>query len=199
MKIKELNDHLEAIEAIVKEGWSEGDDNTELKNKKEQLQTIVRSITQLERKKIPVPQEITSLQAALTRDVEKLKSQTGGLEAFYNPILDLVVNFGKLCGRSPSKDLYLRRKEERSKATDEDTLTKTLIKVLEEIGGSGHEKEILSRVGKILEPKFTSVDLEALKGKTPRWQTNLRRVRRKLVEKEVLTQGSMKRVWSLNK
>ena len=199
MKIKELNDHLEVIENIINEAKDGLDDNTDLSNKKEQLRTINRSIAQLERKKIPVPQEIQNLRTALSREVEKLKSPTDGVEMFYNRVLNLVVELGKVCGRSPRKDLYIRAKEKRSKAIDEDTLSKTLLEVLEEMGGSGHEKEIFSRFGEALESKFTTVDLETFRGKTPRWQTNLRRVRRKLVEKKVLTQDSMGRVWTLKK
>ncbi|MBC8466708.1 MAG: hypothetical protein H8D55_02605 [Deltaproteobacteria bacterium] len=199
MNIKELNDHLEVIETIIKEARDGLDDNTEFHNKKEQLLTIDRSIAQLERKKIPVPQEIRDLRTALNRDVEKLKNPMDGLEEFYNRLLDLVVSFGKACGKSPRKDLHIRAKEKKSRAIDEDTLSKTLLKVLEEMGGSGHEKEILPNVGKALESTFTAIDLEAFRGKTPRWQTNLRRVRRKLVESGVLTQSSMRRVWTLKK
>jgi hypothetical protein len=199
MKIKELNDHLEIVETIIKEAQNGHDDNAEFSNKKEQLRTINRSIAQLERKKIPVPQEIRNLRSALSRDIEKLKGPTDGIEAAYDRVLNLAVELGKACGRSPRKDLYIRAKEKRSKTIDEDTLAKTLLKVLEEIGGSGPEKEIFPRVGKALESKFTAADLETFRGKTPRWQTNLKRARRKLVGKKVLTQESMKTTWTLKK
>jgi hypothetical protein len=197
MNIKDLNDHLDAIEAIFQESKDGSGNSKDLNNNQEQLQTINRSIAQLERKKIPVPKEIRDLYVALDREVKKLKSPSSGIAEAYDRLLRLVIELGKACGKSPKKDLYLIAKEKRSKALDQNTLEETLIKVLEEMGGSGHEKEIFSRAEKVLCPKFTSVDLEAYKGKTPRWQTNLRRVRKKLVERKVLTQESMKRVWTL--
>lgn len=199
MNIKELNDHLDVIEAILQESKDGSENSKDLNNKHEQLQTINRSIAQLERKKIPVPKEIRDLHLALDREVKKLKSPSSGIAEAYDRLLKLVIELGKACGKSPKKDLYLIAKEKRSKAVDQNTLEETLIKVLEEMGGSGHEKEIFSRAEKILQPEFSSIDLEAFKGKTPRWQTNLRRVRRKLVDKKVLTQESMRRVWTLKR
>ena len=97
-----------------------------------------------------MPKEIRDLHVALDREVKKLKSPSSGIAEAYDRLLKLVIELGKACGKSPRKDLYLIAKEKRSKALDQNTLEDTLIKVLEEMGGSGHEKEIFSRAERIL-------------------------------------------------
>jgi len=199
MSVNEINEHFAAIEKIISEANQKAADDTTLMNKKEQLRTIKRSIAQLERKGVPVPKEIQELQSSLFRDVEKLKSPIDGIVDVYNLALNIAIELAKLCGRNPRRDLYQKAKEKKAKSIGEDILSKSLIRVLEEMGGSSHEKEIIGHLERVLQSKFTMTDLECPLGKTPRWITKLRRVRRNLVQKDVLTQDSMRRVWTLKK
>lgn len=199
MSFNDINEHFEAIEKIISEANEKATDNTELNNKREQLRTIKSSIAQLERKGIPVPEEIQQLQSSLFRDVEKLKSPIDGIVDVYIRALNIAIELAKLCGRNPRRDLYQKAKEKKAKTIRDDILSKALIKVLEEMGGNGHEKDIIGHLESNLQSKFSMVDLECPLGKTPRWVTNLRKTRKKLIQKNVLTPESKGRKWALTK
>jgi len=197
MDIMEINKHFEAIENIITDAIEKFDDNVELKEKKEQLRTIKRSIKQLEKKGVSVPQEMKDLKLNLLRNIEEIESPKDDLLVSYNRALDITTRLAQLCGQSLWKDIYQKAREKKANTLDVDILSEALITVLEGMGGSGHEKDIFPRVERALQTKLSETDRECPKGRTPRWHTNLRRARKKLVNSNVLTPDSIKRIWSL--
>lgn len=197
MVLEDISSHLEGIEQILKEEVENLKNRPNLKNKKEQFRIIDRSIRQLRNKEFPVPEEMNAIRDNLIAEIEKHSMPVENLQKIYEKTLDIVVELGRICKRSPRKDLYLRAKDNRREETDIDTLAKVLVNVLEKMGGSGREKLIFKKVEKDFQGELTKADIECPKGRTPRWQSNLKRARRKLINEGILTPESKGRNWML--
>jgi len=197
MDVEEISTHLDHIEEILKETVENRENGPDLKNKKEQFRIIDQSIRQLRNKDFPVPEEMNAIRNNLIAEIEKHSLPVAKLQEQYEKVLDIVLEFGRICKRSPRKDLYLRAKKQRSEETDIDTLAKVLVNALEGMGGSGREKFIFQKVGEDFKGKLTKADMACPKGKTPRWQSTLKRARKKLINEGILTEESKGRKWTL--
>jgi len=199
MNNDELKKHVDAIENLIHQVQRDVAENEEIRNKKEQLRTVKRSIAQLERKRIPVPKEMQDLKLTLVTDLENGEAPLNGLQPVYERLLDIIEDLGRLCGRSPRRDLYLKARERKSRTTTAEALAPVLVEVLREMGGSAHQKDIALRVKQKLKGKLTEADFERPQGKTPRWQLALRRARKLLIEDGTLTPDSKGRTWTLTR
>lgn len=197
MTFQDIGSHLDGIEKILKETAWNPEDRPELKSKKEQFRVIDRSIRQWRKKGIPIPAEMDDIRKRLIAEIEEHSLPVENLQAIYNKSLDIVVELGRICKRSPRKDLYLKAKKRRGEETNTDTLAKVLVNVLEKMGGSGREKVIFQRVEEDMQGELTEADMERPSGKTSRWQSNLRRARKKLINDGILTPESKSRKWTL--
>jgi len=65
------------------------------------------------------------------------------------------------------------------------------------MGGSGKERDILVQIEEKLGQQFTPADLEQPHGKRFRWQTNLRRERKRMIEEGILTRDSTRSTWKM--
>ena len=151
----------------------------------------------MKKKGIPVPDEMEEMRKALIAEIDKQTMPVDELLKVYIRLLDLIIEFGKLCRRSPRKDLSIKAKEKRQGETDTEILKNILVTVLKETGGTGKEKIIIQRVGEELQSKLTEADVECPGGKTPRWQYNLKRARRELIKEGILAPESKGRIWTL--
>jgi len=199
MSVDEIKKHVDALEHLIKEMEVDAAETEELRHKKEQLQTVKRSIAQLEKKGIPIPKEMQELKLSLVNALENGRAPIDGLVPVYDRLLDLIVDLGWICGRRPRKDLYQKAKERKAKTTSAETIEKALVDVLREMGGSAHEKDILQKIKQRLKAQLTEADVERPQGKTPRWQLSLRKARRALVDSGTLNPASKGRTWTLAK
>lgn len=197
MALENISIHLGEIERILKQTAVNLKDNPELKKKKEQLRVINRSISQWRKKGIPVPREMNDVRNSLVAQIKQHSLPGEDLQEMYDKALGIIVELGRICKRSPRKDLHRMAKERRGQETGFDTLAKVLVNVLEKMGGSGKEKVIFQMVQENLQGELTEVDTECPKGKTARWQSNLRRARKRLIRKGILTPESKGRKWTL--
>jgi hypothetical protein len=197
MALDEMFSHLDAIEEMLRKTTEKTKSGQELKEKKAQFRTIDHSIRQLSKRGIPVPEELKRMRDELTVEIDKLALPSKDIGEIYNRFLSLVEELGRLCGRSPRKDLYLKAKEKKKNETDIDTLAEALTTVLGKMGGSGKEKSIIQGVENALQNDLSKADLDRPYGKTPRWKTNLRKARKGLIEKGVLTPDSKGKTWTL--
>jgi len=181
MALEEISTHLDRIEEILGETMENRENGPDMKNKKEQFRIIDQSIRQLRNKDFPVPEEMNAIRNDLIAEIEKHSLPVAKLQEQYEKVLDIVLEFRRICKRSPRKDFYLRAKKQRSEETDIDTLAKVLVNALEGMGGSGREKFIFQKVGEDFKAELTKADMVCPKGKTPRWHSNLKRARKKLI------------------
>lgn len=197
MEQMDISSHLDAVENKLKELIENTEKRPELKNIKEQFRIIDQSIRQLRKQGLSVPPEMINIRDNFIAEIEKYSMPIENLQKAYNKALDIVVELGRICRHSPRKDLYLKAKERRGSETGVDTLSKLLVEILKKMGGSGHEKYIFKKFEENFQEKMTKADMESPKGRTPRWQTNLKRARKKLITEGVLTTESKGRKWTL--
>jgi len=193
-----IEDHVEALKTFAEQATGDGHDIGDLKIKKAQLQAVQRTIRQLERKNIPVPDGLNEEKLALATAVGELEKDSG-TDQVYEALLDVVEQLGRACGRRPHHELYMRMREWKQQATPPDVLRKEITRALEELDGSGREREVMAKIEARLKGRFTDADLERPKGNRTRWQTNVRRERRRMIDDGLLTPESRRSTWTLVK
>ncbi len=95
--------HLEALKRYSRECVAEGGDQNELRVKKAQLLAIHRTIDQLERQGIPVPESLSSERASLASAVDAMEDAAAGRGEVYDVLLDIVAELGGACGKRPHR------------------------------------------------------------------------------------------------
>ena len=198
MSLENLQEHLEALREFAEQAAGNGQDAGDLKVKKAQLQAVQKTIRQLERRGIPVPDGLKDEKLSLATAVGELEKDSG-TDQVYEALLDIVEQLGRTCRRRPHHELYMRSREWKSQATPPDTLRKEITRALEEMDGSGREREVMAKIEARLKGKFTEADLERPKGNRPRWQGNVRRERRRMIDDGMLTAESRRSTWTLAK
>ena len=198
MSHEKLQEHLDALKAFAEAAAGNSQDIGELKVKKAQLQAVQKTIRQLERKGIPVPDGLKEEKLSLATAVGELEKDSGA-DQVYEALLDIVEQLGRTRGRRPHHELYLRAKEWKQQTTSPEVLRQEITRALEEMGGSGHEREVIAKIDAGLKGKFTEADLERPRGNRARWQTNVRRERRRMIEDGLLTPESRRSTWTLAK
>ncbi|NLS95740.1 MAG: hypothetical protein GXX96_26700 [Planctomycetaceae bacterium] len=198
MNLQNVQNHLEALREFAEQAAGNGQDAGDLKVKKVQLQAVQKTIRQLERRGIPVPDGLKGEKLSLATAVGELENDSGK-DQVYEALLDIVEQLGRACGRRPHHELYIRSREWKRQTTTPEALRKEITRALEEMGGSSHEREVMAKIEARLKGKFTEADLERPKGNRPRWQTNVRRERRRMIEDGILTPESRRSTWTLAK
>ena len=150
-----IEDHVEALKAFAEQATGDGHDVGDLKVKKAQLQAVQRTIRQLERKNIPVPDGLNEEKLTLATAVGELEKDSG-TDQVYETLLDIVEQLGRACGRRPHHELYMRMREWKRQATPPDVLRKEITRALEELGGGGQPAATRPRIG-IHELEFPAV------------------------------------------
>lgn len=198
MSLENVQKHLEALREFAEEAAGNGQDAGDLKVKKAQLQAVQKTIRQLERRGIPVPDGLKDEKLSLATAVGELERDSG-TDQVYETLLDIVEQLGRICKRRPHHELYMRSREWKSQTTSPEVLRKEITRALEEMGGAGHEREVMAKVEVRLKGKFTDADLERPKGNRSRWQGNVRRERRRMIDDGILTAESRRSTWTLAK
>lgn len=198
MSLENMQKHLEALREFAEQAAGNGTDSGDLKVKKAQLQAVQKTIHQLERRGIPVPDGLNDEKISLATAVAELEKDSG-IDEVYEALLDIVEQLGRICRRRPHHELYLRSRKWKSQTTPPETLRKEITRVLEEMGGSGHEREVMAKIEARLNGKLTEADRERPKGNRPRWQANVRHERRRMIDDSILTPESRRSTWTLAK
>lgn len=73
-----------------------------------------------------------------------------------------------------------------------------ILEVLNELGGSAAASRVIERVGKKLEPKFTSADLGSYQSGEARWRKRTQFARYALVNKGLMRDDSPHGVWEIS-
>jgi hypothetical protein len=81
----------------------------------------------------------------------------------YEELLDIIVQTGRILKRRPDRDLRDRLRESRKRELPRDILRKNIVAVLKEMGGNGHERDVLKEIGDKLKEQFTPADRHAVR------------------------------------
>jgi hypothetical protein len=190
MNTDDIRKHLEALKHYAARPAATVTDTADARMKKTQLQAIERTIRQLEKACVPVPESLKAERSALVSAVEGLQQSAGGCVQVYEELLTVVAALGRACNRRPHHELYLLAKKRREEITQPDVFRKTIIAVLKELRGAAHQRDVMAKVSERLGDSFTDGDLDCPNGKAAMWQQTVLRERRRMIEDGVLTVDS---------
>lgn len=167
-----------------------------------QLRAIARSVADLERQGVPVPDvlraEKTRLAAALevtpdNRDTLELLAE--GLEAVAKEIKSLVWR------NRPAAVERTRRSAVSYQKTSRETLRRVILEVLGANGGHATPTDMFAAIEERMQGQFLPGDLEIKQRKDgwscPAWQENIYRERKSMVDDGLLRRDSPRGVWEL--
>ncbi len=198
MSLENAKNNLDAFREFAEEAVGNGQDAGDLRVKKAQFQAVQNTIRRLKQRGIPVPDGLKDEKLSLTKAVGELERDSG-IDQVYETLLDIVEQLRRICKRRPHNELYMRSREWKIQRASLEVLRKEITRVLEEVGGSGHEREVMARIEARLKGKFTEADLELPKGNPLRWQGNVRRGWRRTIDDGILTTESRRSTWTLAK
>ncbi|MBW1794767.1 MAG: hypothetical protein JRJ38_10105 [Deltaproteobacteria bacterium] len=179
MNKDDIKEHVDAIERFVAKAGRSTAQNADVRNIKEKLRVVKRSIAQFEKAGISVPKETQQLELSLLNQLKNGLGPQKGLVLVYERLLKVIEDLGCLCKRRPQNDLKHSAEQRRDKAMK--TIVPIIVEVLQEMGGSGHKKDVIPRV----KEKLTEEDKLAL-----------RHAKKYMIKEGILTQDS-KRTWTL--
>lgn len=86
----EIQEHIEALKTFADEAENDSlpeNESEDIRVKKTQLRAIKRTIAQLERSGVPVPNGVRDEQLALASEIEKLEHASGSVCHTYDQLL----------------------------------------------------------------------------------------------------------------
>ena len=198
MNKDDIKEHVDAIERFVAKAGRSTAENADVRNIKEKLRVVKRSIAQFEKAGISVPKETQQLELTLLNQLKNGLGPQKGLVPVYERLLKVIEDLGCLCGRKPLKDLKRRAQLKKKNTIAPETIVPIITEVLKEMDGSGHQNDVIPRVKEELERKrkLTEGDMECPRGRTPRWQLALDQAKKHMIKQGILTQDS-RRTWTL--
>lgn len=197
MSSGDIQTHLEALKDYADSIKDGSGDIEDIQIKKKQLSAVQRTIRQLEKNQVPVPDGLNNEKLSLVSELGILESSSDGSIKVYETLLGIIFNLGKACRRLPHKELYQLSKKWRGQETPQETLRKSIINALKHMGATAKQTEVFEYVGKQLSDSFTPADLSRPGGKTLKWQNNMRRERKRMIKEGILTEDSKGKTWTL--
>jgi hypothetical protein len=198
MKSETLKQNLNAIRDYIS-GIKEMKESSEVQLVRSQLRVIEKSIRQFERDGIQVPEGVMGDKLSLEFKIEEIKKGPHEISLLYEELLDIIVQTGRILKRRPDRDLRDRLRESRKRELPRDILRKNIVAVLKEMGGNGHERDVLKEIGDKLKEQFTPADIDTPSGRRTRWEINTLRERNRMIKDGILTPDSKRKKWTLVK
>ena len=189
--------HVEALKKAADRAAVMAGNEPKLTTQMKQLKAIERTIRQLTSSGVPVPESLMDESRAISSDIDAAKPQSGETRELYESLLEIIERLGLACGRTPHRDLIVRSRERRKDETPPETLRQAIIGALQELGGEASAKGVVAKIQADLTNRFTSSDLERPNGSVARWQTNVRKERKRMIKDGLLTPASKGQRWTL--
>jgi hypothetical protein len=178
--------HLDALKRYSQAYTAGGANHSERTVKQAQLLAIQKTIGELEKRGIPVPEGLDAERISLASAVDSMEDTDAASATVYEALLDIVAELGVACGRRPHRDLRLRFMRWRSQMTAADTLRTAIVETLKDLGGSGSRSEILVKIEGRLREKLTPADRELNRSGRCPWKVNAHREIRHMLKEGVL-------------
>jgi hypothetical protein len=200
MELDQIQQYLTSLRAYAEDPDGDGnpglDEDATTKERRLRLRAIEKAIRQLKKAGVAVPESLEQERLVAVDAIERIEQSRGGSLAVYEQLLDVVATLGRVIGRKPYRDLYLKARDRKNSATPSEVLREAIVATLTEAGGEAHWKHVLERVEDRLKERLTEVDLDRTKGKLARWQQAVRREARRMRNANILTDDSTT-VWKL--
>lgn len=197
MKSEVLKQNLNTIRDYIS-GIKELKESSEVQLVRSQLRVIGKSIRQFERDGIQVPEGVMSDKLSLESKIQEIRKGPHEISLLYEELLDIIIQTGRILKKRPDIDLRVRLRESRKGELPTDVLRKSIIAVIKEMGGIGHERDVLKEIGDKLKEQFTPADMDR-PGRRARWEMNVRQERNRMIKEGILTPESRRKKWKLSK
>ena len=176
--------------------------NSSMKDKREQLKAVSRSIGQhFEAKGVPVPDELRKLKMSLMSETEQAEKATRDLVELQKGLQDIVHSLNKLNNskiRNPQREGSVKTKRQRAGDQTHRSYYKPLIvKYLKSKGGSARASEVLKWIENYMQDKFLPDDFKIRRGGWHAWENYVHWARYALVKEGTLKNDSPKGLWEL--
>jgi hypothetical protein len=192
LAIKQINNLIEELQNTK---------NPEIDAKKTQINAISKTIQQIERSGVQVPEDLLIIQNKLKTELnqfdnpddillfiaDELSKSVRKIRDPYNKTSDANIRKNTFKGRI-SRDIPTIKRPE---------LQRIIIETLKEFGGRANANDVLDKLAIKLKNKLTPADLELLDDGYTRWQKNVHWTRYILTGKGVLKNNSPRGIWEL--
>jgi len=194
--IQRAKAHLAALRELI-ESASRTLDDPEIEVKVKQLKAIQKTIERMEKGGVPIPDDLRHLRMNLAAQTAKSDNATRLLSYIRDEVALLLPFLGlKVGGKSPARSSRVYRLR-RGQLTPQSVLRKAIIEGLEQMGGSGQVRDVLSRVYDSLKERFTAADLSRNKSGDVRWRNRCQWERFQMIQEGLLRDDSPRGVWEL--
>jgi len=192
---QQLITQLRELVSSIQQGTTRQD----IKDKRKQLQAVNKSIQQLERQSVAVPDDLRNLKTSLAAElggVDHAEDTLRFIDRELNGILDRIGL--SVRNRKPSITGRTHGPRSREPITPVKVLRKLTIKTLKAHGGKGKVREVVSWVGEELRGKLTTRDKEYRSDGTVIWKNNVHWERQRMVYDGILKNNSPRGIWELS-
>jgi len=164
-------------------------DRPEAAARRAQLRALTKVSTDLERKGVPVPEDIRRLVTSLEAEMGQADEADKAL-AFAADSLDQIL---RTIGRR-----HMTNDDSTTAATSVATMRDLIVEVLREHDGVGKRKEVFGWIGAKMEGRFLPGDLKQSPSGSIYWHNVASHARHMMVREGVLREGSPVGVWELD-
>jgi len=189
--INELKDFIERLSN------SNGPD---VDQKRKQLHAINKTIQQLKRQNVSIPDDLRNLKTSLISELDETDHADETLRFIDKELNEILDEIGisarkvKKSSNSPGKP----RKKSNAPVTRPEVLRKLIIEAIKKSGGSRRCRDVLSYIGQKLDGQFTKRDWELRTDGTVIWKNNAQWERQRMVNEGVLKNNSPNGIWELS-
>jgi len=200
MEIRSIATHVSSARQLLSDGSPDllgGRDSY----KEAQLRAIRNSIRQLEKRGVPVPNEMTDLRTSLESDITSSTEDSTAFDALYEDVIHLAVELARRAGRNVRKDLVLVMAKQKESRVRVPVVADAVIQALSEAGGSAPQQMLVQRLETILQDQLSPSDKAERQAKGgANWLETLYRARRGLVREGKVSVGKGgDRLWTLSR
>lgn len=174
--------------------------DTELREKQAQLVEVTRSIDQLTKLSIGIPDELRNLKINLVTEVEAQTINREKLDKLWIGLKEIINTVDSTYLTSPSKKKRKRRRKSNSNLphTKKEVLRDEIIDALRILGGSGTNREVVDIIEEHMRDKLLPGDFEKRARGTLVWINNVHWERNTMKEEGILRSDSPRGIWELS-
>ena len=164
-----------------------------------QLEAIQKTIERMEKGGLPIPDDLRHLRMNLAAETAKRDDAASLLSSIREEVIPLLPLLGLKFTRRSSARSSRGSRLPPGQLTPSSALRQAIIEALEQMGGSGQVRDVLTRVYDSLKDHFTAADLSTSKSGEVRWRNRCQWERFRMVQEGLLRDDSPRGVWELAK
>jgi len=174
--------------------------NHELDEKRKQLHAVNKTIQQLERQKVSIPDDLRNLKTSLISELNETDHADEALR-FIDKELNGILDKIGISDRKVKKSLNgspRSRKKSNAPVTSAEVFRRLIIESIKKSGGSSRCKAVLSYIEQKYDDQFTKRDWEHRTDGTVVWKNNVQWERQSMVDEGILKNNSPRGFWELS-